>query len=159
MSVKKVLFVCMGNICRSPTAEVVFRDRVKQAGEAQDYMIDSAGTHAYHVGSAPDARSVAAARKRGLQMSHLKARQVISEDFERYDWLVVMDEANRRELVSRFPEQNHAKIIPMMRFAESSAYQEVPDPYYGSGDGFELVLDLLEQASAGLHDYLGKLPA
>lgn len=154
MSMKKILFVCMGNICRSPTAEVVFRSLVKSQGAEQLFMIDSAGTHAYHVGSPPDTRSVAAARKRGIQMSHLKARQVSSEDFARFDYLLVMDEANRQELLRRFPGHDHGKIMPMMEFAQSSAYEEVPDPYYGTGDDFELVLDLLELASSGLYQHL-----
>ena len=156
MNTKKILFVCMGNICRSPTAEAVFRALVKKQGADQHFVIDSAGTHAYHVGSAPDARSVAAARKRGLHMEHLRARQVSSEDFDRFDYLVVMDQANHHELHRRFPDHDHGKIRQMMQFDESSSHAEVPDPYYGTGDGFELVLDLLEQASSGLFDHLTK---
>jgi len=154
MNRKKVLFVCMGNICRSPTAEAVFARLVKNQQQAHRYHIDSAGTHAYHVGSPPDSRSVAAARSRGIEMAHLRARQVVQADFSRFDWLVVMDQANRAELLQRFPDQDHQKILAMMRFADEADYSEVPDPYYGSGDGFELVLDLLEQASEGLYEFL-----
>ena len=151
---KKVLFVCMGNICRSPTAEVVFSKWVKKQGTAMKFHIDSAGTHAYHVGSKPDKRSTQAAKLRGLEMSHLLARQVMIEDFERFDWLVVMDDENKNNLAHDFPNCSQDKVITMMHFAPDSGYNEVPDPYYGTGDGFELVLDLLEEASKGLYEFL-----
>ncbi|WP_223788636.1 low molecular weight protein-tyrosine-phosphatase [Marinicella meishanensis] len=151
---KKVLFVCMGNICRSPSAEAVFTQLVKQRGLDHEFEIDSAGTHSYHVGSPPDRRSMRAARNRGIEMAHLRARQVVPEDYDRFDWLVVMDQDNRDSLVAMFPTANHSKVHGMMDFAKQSAQTEVPDPYYGGGDGFELVLDLLEDASLGLLDHV-----
>lgn len=144
----------MGNICRSPTAEAVFRQWVKKQGNEKSFEIDSAGTHAYHVGNKPDARSMKAALKRGIDMSQQRARQVEAADFERFDWLVVMDDENRRNLKNNFGEANHDKVINMMRFAPQSGFLEVPDPYYGQGDGFELVLDLLLAASEGLYEFL-----
>jgi len=144
----------MGNICRSPTAEAVFRQWVKKQGKEKSFEIDSAGTHAYHVGNKPDARSMKAALKRGIDMSQQRARQVEAADFERFDWLVVMDDENRRNLKNNFSEANQDKVINMMRFAPQSGFLEVPDPYYGQGDGFELVLDLLLAASEGLYEFL-----
>jgi protein-tyrosine phosphatase len=152
--VKKVLFVCMGNICRSPSAEAVFTQLLKRRGVEAQFEVDSAGTHAYHVGSGPDKRSIKAAKKRGIKMDHLRARQVQAEDYQRFDWLVVMDDENKINLENDFPMVVQDKVVPMMRFAPNATCDEVPDPYYGEGDGFELVLDLLEQASEGLLDFL-----
>ena len=146
---KKVLFVCMGNICRSPSAEAVFRDLVKRNGLTKDFEIDSAGTHAYHVGEAPDKRSIQAARKRGIEMKDLRARQVVADDFNRFDYLIAMDEANLLGMTSLVSVDKQQKASLMMSYTDTE-YAEVPDPYYGQGDGFELVLDLLEQACQGL---------
>ncbi|MCB1584309.1 MAG: low molecular weight phosphotyrosine protein phosphatase [Xanthomonadales bacterium] len=154
MAIKKVLFVCMGNICRSPTAEAVFTRLVKDKGAEQEFMIDSAGTLSYHAGSKPDHRSRQAGKKRGLLMDHMRARQVTTEDYEKFDWLVVMDEDNRRNLQRMFPNIPQQKVFSMMSFAPTTGYSEVPDPYYGAGDGFELVLDLLETACEGFYDFL-----
>ena len=156
MSVKKILFICMGNICRSPSAEAVFTQLLKSKGEDQFYYVDSAGTLSYHAGSKPDRRSMLAAAKRGLNMSHLRARQVVSEDYEKFDWLVVMDEDNRDNLIKMFPAQQQDKVVSMMRFAKDSSYDEVPDPYYGGTAGFERVLDLIEEASDGLLEAISK---
>ncbi|MCX7554106.1 low molecular weight phosphotyrosine protein phosphatase [Marinicella sp. S1101] len=151
---KKILFICMGNICRSPSAEAVFQQLVNEQGLAADFVIDSAGTHSYHVGAKPDPRSMQAAKKRGIQMQHLRARQVQSEDYQRFDFLITMDDANRSNLASMFPQHSQEKVYAMLSFSERNDLDEVPDPYYGSGDGFELVLDLLQDASKGLLNFL-----
>ncbi|MCX7544811.1 low molecular weight protein-tyrosine-phosphatase [Marinicella gelatinilytica] len=150
MRKNKILFICMGNICRSPSAEAVFAAQLAKAGLQDEFIIDSAGTHAYHIGHSPDKRSVAAALKRGIDMQHLRARQVEAADFEKFDRLIVMDRANLMEIKSRFPDANHQKMSLMMSYAYDRVETEVPDPYYGDGDGFELVLDLLADASIGL---------
>lgn len=150
MAKHKILFVCMGNICRSPSAEAIFSDLVKNAGLQEYIEIDSAGTHAYHVGHSPDERSMAAALRRGIKMHHLRARQVEAADFGRYDRLIVMDQTNLKELRKRFPDQSHDNVSLMMSYAEQRSETEVPDPYYGGEDGFELVLNLLNDAAEGL---------
>lgn len=153
-NMKKILFICMGNICRSPSAEAVFSQLLKQRGLAQDFVIDSAGTHSYHVGSPPDRRSMRAARQRGIEMAHLRARQVVAADFDRFDWLVVMDQNNLASLQAMFPDAQLQKIHAMMDFATEASHAEVPDPYYGGDHGFELVLDLLADASKGLLEFV-----
>lgn len=145
-----VLFVCMGNICRSPTAEGVFRRLVEERAPGFDLEIDSAGTHDYHVGEPPDERAVAAAARRGIDLTRLRARQVEDADFERFDLIVAMDRLNREVLLARSPESCRERIRLFMEFAGSSELDEVPDPYYGGPVGFEQVLDLAEEAAAGL---------
>ena len=146
----RVLFVCMGNICRSPTAEGVFRRVVLERAAELPIEIDSAGTHDYHVGEPPDARAIAAAARRGIDLRALRARQVNDEDFERFDLIVAMDRLNRAMLVERSPAEFHPRIRLFMEFAATSGVEDVPDPYYGGLLGFEQVLDLTEEASAGL---------
>ncbi|MGL5145997.1 MAG: low molecular weight protein-tyrosine-phosphatase [Plesiomonas shigelloides] len=142
-----VLFVCMGNICRSPTAEAVMRQR---AGRAGLYLeIDSAGTIAFHQGEAPDPRAVAAGMARGYDFSGIVARQVTDEDFEYFDLVLAADRQNLKELKNRCPASLQHKLKLMLSFGHSSN-QEVPDPYYGGKAGFETVLDLLEQSCDGL---------
>ncbi|MCW8869858.1 MAG: low molecular weight phosphotyrosine protein phosphatase [Proteobacteria bacterium] len=150
MTKHKILFVCMGNICRSPSAEAIFSQLIKTSDLQQQFEIDSAGTHAYHVGNPPDARSCEAAHKRGIAMQHLRARQVQAADFERFDRLIVMDQDNLDELKNRFPGQALDKVSFMMSYAGQRTETEVPDPYYGGEDGFERVLDLLTDAAEGL---------
>jgi protein-tyrosine phosphatase len=145
----KVLFVCMGNICRSPTAEGVFTKLVKEHELEARFAIDSAGTHAYHVGHAPDLRSQAAARERGIDLSSLRARQVIHGDFEDFDYVLAMDDENYSILVNACPEQYKPKIKYFLDYAPHLNERQVPDPYYGGQYGFERVLDLVEEASAG----------
>ena len=145
-----VLFVCMGNICRSPTAEGFFRKVVTDAGLAEAIHIESAGTHAYHVGAAPDRRAQAAAERRGVTLSSIRARRITEEDFATFDHILVMDKDNLGELLERAPEEHRSKVRLFLEFAGTGPSAEVPDPYYGNASGFELVLDLVEQASERL---------
>jgi len=146
----KVLFVCMGNICRSPTAHGVFRALVEREGLSDVIDIDSAGTHAYHVGNPPDRRAQATAQERGIDLSDLVARRVTSEDFHLFDYVVAMDQDNYMSLSEICPEQHIDKIQLFMDFASQMRTREVPDPYYGGPSGFERVFDLVEAASEGL---------
>ena len=148
-----VLFVCMGNICRSPTAEGVFRHHVEEAGLGDRIIVDSAGTHAYHVGDPPDRRANAAAERRGIQLGNLRARRVSDEDFERYDYVLAMDLDNLERLKDQSPSEHHNKVRLFLEFS-SLKEREVPDPYYGGAAGFERVLDLVEDASRGLLETL-----
>lgn len=145
----KVLFVCLGNICRSPTAEGVFRHKVREAGLEDRIEIDSAGTGDWHVGKAPDARTRAAALRRGYDLSSLRARQVSVADFSRYDLILAMDHANLRDLKRLRAGTGTAELDLFLRRFDLEI-DEVPDPYYGGDDGFEQVLDLVEQACDGL---------
>lgn len=145
-----ILFVCMGNICRSPTAEAVFRGKVEAAGLSNQIVIDSAGTHGYHIGHPPDVRSQQAARRRGYSMSGLRARQVAARDFFDFDFLLAMDESNLRQLQHIRPSDATSHLGLFLSFSESAASLEVPDPYYGGGEGFEQVLDLVDAAAEGL---------
>ena len=146
----KVLFVCMGNICRSPSAEGVFRDKVSEAGLSDKINIDSAGTHAYHVGNPPDPRSQEAAIKRNFDLSAQRARKVEISDFDEFDYVIAMDMSNEDDLQTICPTELEDKIHLFLNFSNNSSKKEVPDPYYGQGRGFEIVLNLVEDASAGL---------
>lgn len=146
----RILFVCMGNICRSPTAEGVFRRLVAERGIDLALEIDSAGTHGYHVGEPPDERAVAAARRRGIDLSGLRARMIASDDFRRFDLILAMDEQNLEELRRRAAPEYRDRLRLMMDYAPDALRRFVPDPYYGGAQGFEEVLDLLEQAAEGL---------
>ena len=144
-----VLFVCMGNICRSPTAEGVFRKVVEDAGLAEEIKIDSAGTHAYHSGEPPDRRAQAAAERRGYQLSKLRARRVNEKDYQEFTHIIAMDEDNLYMLQERATEDSISQVSLFLEYADGPE-REVPDPYYGGSAGFERVLDLVEQASEGL---------
>lgn len=150
MKKTRILFVCMGNICRSPSAEGVMRKLVDDAGLQHLIEIDSAGTHDYHVGAPPDARSQAAAEGRGYDLAALRARQVAADDFTEFDLLLAMDKDNLTLLQRRCPAHLHSKLQLMMHYADHSPATEVPDPYYEGGRGFEIVLDYLEDACSGL---------
>ena len=145
-----VLFVCMGNICRSPTAEGVFRAVAERAGAAKRLRVDSAGTHDYHVGEAPDARAIASALRRGYDLRRLRAREMAPRDFARFDWILAMDRHNLKEITSRRPRDYAGHIGLLLDFLPSLDVREVPDPYYGGNEGFERVLDLVEPASEAL---------
>ncbi len=150
----KILFVCMGNICRSPTAEGVFRRKVADAGLEGTVHIDSAGTIAYHVGHPPDRRAQEAARKRGIDLSSQRARKVSQTDFIDFDYVIAMDSDNRYELEDICPAGYEERLHMFLKFARNSDAIDVPDPYYGGGRGFEIVLDLVEDASEGLLQHL-----
>lgn len=152
----KVLFVCMGNICRSPTSEGVFRQLVNDSGLTEKIHIDSAGTHAYHVGQPPDSRAQAAARKRSIDLSSQRARKVKSSDFHEFDYIIAMDDSNVADLEYICPNEHQEKLHLFLSFAENINHREVPDPYYGGEQGFENVLDMVEQASAGLLNSIQK---
>jgi len=149
-----VLFVCMGNICRSPTAQGVFEYLAAARGLDDRIVADSAGTHAYHVGEPPDGRSAAAARRRGIDLSAQRARRVADEDFARFDLVVAMDRDNLQALRARCPYELADRLHLMLSFAADAGVTDVPDPYYGGASGFEQVLDLVEQAADGLLDRL-----
>jgi low molecular weight protein-tyrosine phosphatase len=148
-----ILFVCTGNICRSPTAEGVFRYCVEKAGLAARITSDSAGTHDYHIGEPPDPRTQAAARQRGYELGELRARRVRREDFERFDYVLAMDETNLLQLERLCPREHAHKLKLFLEFGDRST-REVPDPYYGGPEGFERVLDLVEAAAQGLLHHL-----
>ncbi|HEY9198700.1 MAG TPA: low molecular weight protein-tyrosine-phosphatase [Gammaproteobacteria bacterium] len=145
-----VLFVCMGNICRSPTAQGVFESLVQREGLAQQIAIDSAGTHAYHVGEPPDQRAQQAARRRGVDLSLQRARKIREEDFFEYDYVLAMDRDNYEALRGICHPDYEERLRLFLEFAPHMGERDVPDPYYGGAQGFERVLDLIEAASAGL---------
>lgn len=146
----RVLMVCMGNICRSPTAEAVLRAKLKQAGLLGRVMVDSAGTHGYHTGEAPDPRAIAAGSRRGYELSTLRARPVVPEDFRRFHWLLAMDEDNLAWLQRKAPSDHGARVELLLAHAQHPRGEtRVPDPYYGGPAGFDRVLDLVEDACDG----------
>ena len=153
---QRILFVCMGNICRSPTAEGVTRTLAERSGVAASFEFESAGTHGYHIGKAPDARASKAAALRGYDLSSLKARQVVRDDFVRFDRILAMDRDNLELLKQACPPQHHGKLGLFLEFASRHEEDEVPDPYYGGPEGFERVLDLVEDAAQGLLVRTGK---
>ena len=150
MSNVSVLFVCMGNICRSPTAHGVFRKLVSDRGLSDRIRIDSVGTHAYHIGESPDRRSQATAIKRDIDISDLRARQAVAEDFHSFDYVIAMDQDNFDLLNDICPAGYSDRLHLFMDFAPHMQTRNVPDPYYGGGRGFEQVFDLVEAASLGL---------
>ncbi|KZX82324.1 protein-tyrosine-phosphatase [Oleiphilus sp. HI0009] len=147
----KVLFVCLGNICRSPTAHGVFEEKVRERGLASQVYTDSCGTGAWHVGESPDPRASQHAAKRGYDLSHLRARQVSPDDFDTFDYVLAMDNANLKDLQSIIPAGARTQPVLFLSYGAFSE-QEVPDPYYGGEQGFEHVLDLVESACDGLLD-------
>jgi protein-tyrosine phosphatase len=140
----------MGNICRSPTAQGVFESLLAEAGLAEWVVVDSAGTHAYHVGEQPDTRAARAAARRGIDLTPQRARRVEGGDFERFDYLLAMDSSNLEDLLAICPQQHRSKVRLFLEFAGPDARHDVPDPYYGGTQGFERVLDLVEEGALGL---------
>lgn len=156
MTTTKVLFVCMGNICRSPTAEGAFAKLIKDNRVDRHFLIDSAGTHAYHVGEVPDPRAQKTASDRGIELAHLRARKVSAEDFENFDYILAMDRDNYAHLIALCPEHYKSKVQYFLDFAPQLGTREVPDPYYGGKQGFEKVLDMVEAASVGFLNHVQK---
>lgn len=152
MSKISVLFVCMGNICRSPTAEGAFRHLVRQQALDRYIKTDSAGTHAYHTGERPDRRAQQTAIARGLDISDLRARKVKPVDFEKFHYVIAMDQDNYQLLAEMAPEGLEDRLRLFLDFAPNLKESEVPDPYYGGPKGFKYVFDLVEEASRGLLD-------
>ncbi len=152
MSQKKihVLMVCMGNICRSPLAHGLFEDLVEQEGLTDVIIVDSAGTHAYHVGEPPDPRSQQTAQRHGVDLSRQRARRVSRDDFEQYDYILAMDHDNYSNLTGIAPDEHQHKVRLFLEYAPQRREREVPDPYYGGPDGFEYVYELVEAAALGL---------
>lgn len=148
----KVLFVCLGNICRSPTADGIFQKLVADAGLTKRISVDSAGTAGWHQGKAPDPRTVAAASRRGFDLSSLRSRQVKRSDFEEFDYILAMDDENLTDLTLLRPQGFNGHLGLFLEFSQQTNYTAVPDPYHGGAAGFELVLDLVEEASRGLLD-------
>jgi len=146
----KVLFVCLGNICRSPTAEGVFKAMLEREGLSGHVTVDSAGVGSWHIGSPPDRRAQAAARQRGIDLSGQRARQAKADDFLRFDYVIAMDSETHRELSSLCPPGEKGRLHMFMAFAPHLGLADVPDPYYGGDGGFDAVLDMIEAASAGL---------
>ena len=145
----KVLFVCMGNICRSPTAHGVFQAMVDEQGLGGSIHVDSAGTHSYHIGSPPDSRSQATARSRGLDLSGLHARRFIAPDFVEFDYLLGMDQGNIADMHAIRPDDASARLQLMLEYSDKYQQHEVPDPYFRN-EGFDLVFDMVDDASRGL---------
>ena len=156
-----VLFCCMGNICRSPTAEAVFRAKVEEAGLAHQILIDSVGTHDYHIGAPPDLRTQRAAKQRGYDLSSLRGRQIEVADFSRFDYVLAMDNANMEILQRLCPRTQRERpgffLGLFLQYAQSHQETEVPDPYYGGEGGFENVLDMVEDAATGLLLHIQKV--
>lgn len=145
-----VLFVCMGNICRSPTAQGVMEARLLREGLADRVVVDSAGTHDYHIGKPPDERAQAVARKRGIEIGRQRARQAERDDFEQFDYVLAMDRDNLELLRAICPRGKEARLELFLAYAPHLERQDVPDPYWGGPDGFERVLDMIEAAADGL---------
>lgn len=154
---KRVLFVCLGNICRSPAAEGIFLKMVKDAGLEKQIHVDSAGTGGWHVGDGPDNRMIRHAKNRGYDLSQLEARQFEREDLKTFDYILTMDTSNYKNVISLdVKKEHHHKVKPMTSFCRIHKIEEVPDPYYKEDDGFEHVLDLLEDACTELLSHLKK---
>ena len=152
----KVLFVCLGNICRSPTAEGVFRHIVQEEGHESWIMTDSAGTHAYHIGAQPDRRAQQTALTRGIDISDLRGRKATTNDFNKFDYVLAMDDDNYQLLEQICPTGMNEKLHLFLDFSQEFSETQVPDPYYGGDQGFEHVFDLVESASKGLLEDIKK---
>lgn len=152
----RVLCVCMGNICRSPTAEAMLKKKIKNNNLEELITVDSCGTHGYHIGKRPDRRAIAAGLQRGLHLAGLRARELTPEDFERFDYILAMDDANLQDLLASAPPSPAAEVSKLLAYSKRFPAADVPDPYYGDADGFETVLDMLDDATDGLLEVLAR---
>lgn len=152
----KVLFVCLGNICRSPLAEGIFKQRAEERGLSEYFDVDSCGTAAYHIGETPDERSVANAKKNGVHYTH-RGRQIKKMDFTSFHYLLAMDQSNLHDLERIAPENVTAQLSLMREFDNDQSGADVPDPYYGGADGFQLVFEILDESVNNLLDHLAKV--
>ena len=151
-----VLFVCLGNICRSPTAHAVFVSMLEQNGLTNSIYVDSCGTGAWHIGHAPDERTIATAAKHGYQLAHLRARQLKSDDFKQFDYILAMDTRNLADIIKKAPDDFAGHLGLLLDFSTQHQMTEVPDPYYGDSEGFERVLRLIESACEGLMTHISR---
>lgn len=157
MNKTRILFVCLGNICRSPSAEAVFKAFIDRKGEAKQYFIDSAGTSGWHEGEKADRRMQQHAVKRGYNLTSISRQFISARDFDDFDMIIAMDDKNFYDLKDQARSlEDEKKIYKMTDFADSVEYDHIPDPYYGGSEGFEIVLDLLEDASQGLYNYISE---
>ncbi|AJQ95831.1 low molecular weight protein-tyrosine-phosphatase [Gynuella sunshinyii] len=145
--VTRVLFICLGNICRSPIAEGVFRALIQERGIDDQFVVDSAGTAGYHVGEGPDERAVRALKGRKVDISDLRARQLQSSDFDEFDYILVADRQNLKDVQTLAGDNCHAEVRLFLSYDPESKVDEIPDPYYGGSEGFETVIDLCKAAS------------
>ena len=151
----RILFVCTGNICRSPTADAVMQHALSARGIASQFTVDSVGTHSYHVGEAPDPRTIVTAAQHGINMQHLRARKLRQQDFHDYDILLAMDHGHLRNIQSLAPTNHTAEVALYLPYCGISSPEEIPDPYYGGQDGFDQVLDLCLRATDNLLARIG----
>lgn len=151
MDKTKVLFVCLGNICRSPTAEGIFKYKIAELGLGDQFEHDSAGTSAYHAGEEPDGRSQAKALEKGVDLSFIRSRQLIMEDYYAFDYIFAMDESNYQNIMDDYPSNSEAKVEKMLDYLKDNDTRDVPDPYWSGEQGFELVYQLLDES---IHNFL-----
>ena len=149
MNLYRVLFVCLGNICRSPTAQAIFEKRIVEHGLGDIFKIDSCGTSSWHIGKMPDSRAIEAAAKRGYSLNHIRARKMQLQDFDHFDYFVAMDRENLREIERLCPEKFRGNVVLFSSFIKNSKLVDVPDPYYGGERGFDEVIDMIELGASG----------
>tara|TARA_B100000579_G_scaffold191307_1_gene156291 strand:+ start:2201 stop:2674 length:474 start_codon:yes stop_codon:yes gene_type:complete len=149
MNFCRVLFVCLGNICRSPTAQAIFEKRITEHGLEDLFEVDSCGTGSWHIGKMPDPRAIEAAEKRGYSLNHIRARRIQIKDFDNFDYLVAMDRENLKEVEKLLPENFYGNVVLFSSFIKDSKLVDVPDPYYGGERGFDEVIDMIELGASG----------
>ena len=149
MNFCRVLFVCLGNICRSPTAQAIFEKRITEHGLEDLFKIDSCGTGSWHIGKMPDSRAIEAAEKRGYSLRHIRGRKMQTKDFDNFDYFIAMDRENLKEIERLLPENFYGNVVLFSSFIKDSKLVDVPDPYYGGERGFDEVIDLIELGVSG----------